>query len=116
MIEGWCPRCTVTHPPGTRSCLHCGGPVVPGRDLRGTEPERPVAVGVRARRSGPFGLPLPQAPAPSQRPGSGPASPRAPADEESAEAQMARPLRIGMAVLWVLVAIGTALAQQCQRG
>jgi hypothetical protein len=29
--EWWCPRCQVTHPPGTRVCIHCGGPVGPER-------------------------------------------------------------------------------------
>jgi hypothetical protein len=81
----------VTHPPETRTCIHCGGRVVRGRA------EAELRPGPAASR-GPFG-PLPEA---------------EPEDGAVEGARAARPLRIAVAVLWVLVAIGGTLWQRCQ--
>jgi hypothetical protein len=81
--EAWCPSCRVTHPPGTRRCLHCGGSVLA---------ERPGAA----------------APWPIE----------AGEDEEAREpARAARPLKIAMAALWVVLAIVTGILRACaERG
>ena len=95
--EAWCPSCRVTHPPGTRRCLHCGGPVLP---------ERPVAGGI--------------APGPVVRPGAAAPWPiEAGQDEEAREpvVRAVRPLKIGMAALWVVLAIVTGILRACaERG
>lgn len=94
--EAWCPRCRVTHPPGTRRCLHCGGPVLA---------ERPAAGGIA---SGPVVRQGAAAPWPIE----------AGEDEEAREpARAARPLKIGMAALWIVLAIVTGILRACaERG
>ena len=94
--EAWCPSCRVTHPPGTRRCLHCGGPVLP---------ERPAAGGVAP---GPFVRQGAAAPWPIE----------AGDDEETREpVRAARPMKISMAALWVVLAIVTGILRVCaERG
>jgi hypothetical protein len=91
--ESWCPHCRVTHPPGTRRCLHCGGGVLP---------HRPEAGAREAARIQPF-----------DRAG-GPE----PEDEDAAQLpRAARPLRIGVASLWLLLALAGAILRTCaERG
>ena len=94
--EAWCPNCRVTHVPGTKRCIHCGGPVLP---------ERPAESFVRA--------------APSTGPDAASPWPQPPPDDAEAEARAraARPLRMGMAALWILLAIVTAVVRACsERG
>ena len=94
--EAWCPSCRVTHPPGTRRCLHCGGPVLP---------ERPAAGGV--------------APGPFVRQGAAAPWPIEAGDEEKTHepARAARPMKISMAALWVVLAIVTGILRVCaERG
>ena len=94
--EAWCPQCRVTHPPGTRRCLHCGGPVMPSRPPEGGAAPGPVL------REGPF-APWPDAEG---------------RDEEAAPPNRAvRGVRVGMAALWIAIAIATAIARACaERG
>ena len=93
--EAWCPSCRVTHPPGTRRCLHCGGPV---------SPQRPAEGGAT--------------PAPVTRPGSASPWPTQPDDDEQAAepAAAARPLKIAMAGLWIVLAIVTGILRSCTEG
>jgi hypothetical protein len=94
--EAWCPRCRVTHVPGTTRCIHCGGPVLP---------ERPAEGGARS--------------APTARAGGFSPWPEAPPDDPDAEARArtGRPLRISMAAIWVLIAILGAILRHCnERG
>ena len=86
--EAWCPRCRVTHPPETRVCIHCGGRVA--RD-RGAAESPPTRFGPPGAREEP---PDAEAEVPEQ-------------------AQAARPLRVALAVLWVLLAIAGTLWQRC---
>jgi hypothetical protein len=87
--EAWCPRCHVSHPPGTRRCLHCGGGVMAARPA-----ETPSLAAQREMEM-------------LETPG-------ATADEEPAEvARVARPLRIGLATLWILLAIAGAILRTC---
>ena len=88
--EGWCPHCHVSHPPGTKTCLHCGGRVV----------ARPVEV---------YGAP-PRTTLPS------PFEARSPeaAEDQAEGGRAAGPLRIGMAALWIVMAIVAALMRACQ--
>jgi len=91
--ESWCPHCRVTHPPGTRRCLHCGGGVLP---------QRPAAGAPEAARVQPFDR----------------AAGAEPDEEEAAELPRgARPLRIGVASLWLLLALAGAILRTCaERG
>jgi hypothetical protein len=91
--EAWCPTCQVSHPPGTRRCLHCGGPVAPSRE----------GEAVWTAAAPPTG---------AAPPGHGRASP---ADDDAA--RRARPLQVATAVLWILLAIAAAVARACaERG
>jgi hypothetical protein len=92
--EAWCPRCRVTHPPERKTCVHCGGRVVQSRGE--AELER--------RLSPPLGR--------GEAPGEGGGAP----PEETPQAQAMRPLRIGLALLWLVLAIAGSLWQQCGRG
>ena len=98
--EAWCPRCSVSHPPGTRTCLHCGGPVMPVRLVeegqRGAAPPPP----------GPLEIPTrPEIVAPDDD------------DGGNAADRIARPLRIGIAGIWLVLAIVGALLRACsERG
>jgi hypothetical protein len=88
--EAWCGRCHVSHPPGTRRCLHCGQPVLPVR------PGATTAAAGELGRAVPIGAP----------------------EEEEAEAPRgARPLRIGIATLWLILAAAGAILRSCaERG
>jgi hypothetical protein len=92
--EAWCPHCKVTHPPERKQCLHCGGPLFPHRP-----PEDPTAT----RAAEPFGMPAP-----------------AEEEQEAAEAKGARaasPLRFGVAAIWIVLGILTAILRACsERG
>jgi hypothetical protein len=88
--EAWCPRCHVSHPPGTRRCLHCGQGVLPVRP--GTEH---ASVSARETQHLPF---------PAEPPGD---------DEAEAAPSAARPLRIGFATLWLILAIAGAVLRSC---
>jgi len=90
--EAWCPSCRVTHVPGTRRCIHCGGPVMP---------ERPAAGAGGA--------------APMLRTGTPSPWPQSPPDDAEADeaAAKARPLRLGMAAVWVVLAIVTGILRAC---
>jgi hypothetical protein len=89
--EAWCPRCSVTHVPGTARCIHCGGPVMP---------ERPPEGVTSAAQTG-----LPGSLSPWQK---------APPEEPEAGTRTARPLRFGMAALWIVLAIVTAILRACR--
>ena len=88
--EAWCPHCRVTHPPETRTCIHCGGRVVRSRSEAAEGP------GLFAPR-GPLGR-----------------VPDLEAEEAPEVTRAARPLRIAVAVLWVLLALAGTLWQHCQ--
>lgn len=94
--EAWCPHCKVTHPPDRKTCLHCGGPVLPHRHA--VDASAPPAT----RRRGPFGMPVPEEP------------------EDEGEAQAARtanPLRLGFAAIWIVLGVVTAILRACaERG
>lgn len=99
--EAWCPRCRVSHPPGTKRCLHCGGGVLPVRPVEGMRVQQQARV---AR--GP--IEIPTAPDIVAAPGD---------QEEDAAAPVARPFRIGIATIWVLLAVvGTILRSCAERG
>lgn len=94
--EWWCPRCRVTHPPGRKVCVHCGGRVQESRDARG-------AFDPRAALEARLGLPAPGGEEPATAPG-----------EDPSEARGARGLRIGTTVVWVLLAAVATLLRMCQ--
>ncbi|HTY18482.1 MAG TPA: hypothetical protein VMH82_12215 [Myxococcota bacterium] len=85
-FEAWCPRCQVSCPPETRSCLHCGGRVVPSRD----PVDGPAEAAARVE------------------------SPGSPADDAAPVSRPGlRSLRIGIAALWVIVALAGSLLRHC---
>jgi len=86
-FESWCPRCKVTWAPGTRSCVHCGGRVAESRTTLASDP---------------FGA----------EPGRADAPPRA---EDAAPRPAMRPLRVGLATLWLIVAVAGAVVRHCAR-
>lgn len=115
--EWWCPRCRVSHPPGRKVCLHCGGRVERERDAGAPAAPRPIGFGAP-----PLGRPLPPgrpgAPAPTSRSGPAPRPgppPPIEGDEEEA-ASAARPLRIGVALTWLVLALLGSLLRFCQEG
>jgi hypothetical protein len=85
--EAWCPRCKVTWAPGTRSCVHCGGPVSASRTPLASDS-------------------LPTLPAGADT---------APRSEEAAPRTALRPVRFGIATLWLVVAVAGAIARHCAR-
>lgn len=93
VYEWWCPRCRVTHPPGTRACVHCGGRVQPSRDAA---PDPRGALEAR------LGLPHPTGEEPE------------PAGEEAPESGRVRGARLGMTLAWVVLAILATLMRLCQ--
>ena len=90
--EAWCASCRVTHPPGTRRCLHCGGPVLPERPAAGGLAGGPV---VRQGSATPWPIEAGEA------------------EESSEPARAANPMKFGMAALWVLLAIVTGILRAC---
>jgi hypothetical protein len=98
--EWWCPRCQVTHPPGTRTCLHCGGRVQKSRDAA-PAPDPQAALEVLLRR------PVPE--------GDARRAPGPPAEDE--EPNMGRASRVGMTVAWLVIALLATVARLCaERG
>ena len=95
--EAWCPRCHVSHPPGTRRCLHCGGgvlPTRPGESLRGAS-----ATGSPA--------PMNVASAPVD----------ATDDEPAAAPAKLSPLKLGINVIWVALFVVVTVMRVCsERG
>jgi hypothetical protein len=89
--EVYCPRCQVSHPPGTRICMHCGGRT----SARGAAPGE-----ARPLRAGPG--PVPTAGAP-------------PEEEEGTEGAP-RGLRIGLTVVWLALAVAASLYRACAGG
>ena len=85
-FEAWCPRCRVTWPPEARTCVHCGGRVAPTRALADD-----VMQGA-----------TPPAASPSPREAEA-AAPRSPL----------RLLRVGIAVLWLALALAGSLLRHC---
>ena len=91
--EWWCPRCRVTHPPGRKVCVHCGGRVQPTRD---------AALDPRAALEARLGLPH----AGGQEPEL--------AEEEAPESGRMRGARLGMTLVWVVLAVLATLMRMCQ--
>lgn len=88
-----CERCSVSFPPETRRCMHCGGP---------TSRARPEVVSggqvVIHRQGGPEAL------GPEELAGADP------------ESTSRTPLRIATGLVWILVAVGGALYRACTGG
>jgi len=98
--EWWCPRCQVTHPPGTRTCLHCGGRVQKSRDAAlAHDPQ--AALEVLLRR-------------PGARDDAGHA-PGPPAEDD--EPNAGRASRVGLTLAWLVIAVLATVARLCaERG
>jgi hypothetical protein len=99
--EAWCPRCRVSHPPGTKRCLHCGNAVLPVRPVEGMRSSTPT----------------PMTPGPIYVPSSFPELPRDAGDADDATKPAMGKLRLGMNVLWVLLFVVVTAVRVCsERG
>jgi hypothetical protein len=94
--EWWCPRCRVTHPPGRKVCVHCGGRVQASRDAA-------PAFDPRAALEARLGLPAPGGEAPESA---------EPADLP--ESRGARGARLGMTLVWIALAVVATVLRMCQ--
>ena len=92
--EWWCPRCRVTHPPGKKVCVHCGGRVQPTREAAAVSDPR-SALETR------LGLPQPGGEEPEE-------------EADAAEERGARGMRLGMTLVWVALAALATLLRMCQ--
>jgi hypothetical protein len=93
--EWWCPRCRVTHPPGRKVCVHCGGPVQTSRDAA-------PAFDPRAALEARLGLPQPGGDEPVA------------AEPAEAESRASRGARLGTTLVWVVLAVVATLLRLCQ--
>lgn len=89
--ESYCWKCRVTHPPGTRRCIHCGGPVSDERPGAGT---RILREGMRAEA----------------------AAQETDVDDAEERPEAPRGLRLGMTAVWILLAIAASLYRACSGG
>jgi hypothetical protein len=78
----------VTHPPGRKTCVHCGGRVLPSRDSGA-----PVHVPPEVFLPG----------TPGETPGG-----------EAPEQPSARRVRLATTLIWIALAIGAAVLRICQ--
>jgi len=95
--EWWCPRCRVTHPPGRKVCVHCGGRVQTSRDAAPAFDLRRAALEAR------LGVP---------RPG-GEEEPEA-AEPAEPESRGVRGARLGMTLVWIALAVVSVVIRMCQ--
>ena len=91
-FEAWCPRCRVTWPPEARTCVHCGGRVAPSRALVevASQGGRPPAAAEEIRTQ-------------QQE------------TDASARQSPLRLLRIGIAALWLALALAGSLLRHCNQ-
>jgi hypothetical protein len=94
--EWWCPRCRVTHPPGRKVCVHCGGRVQPTRDAAAVFDPRSA---LEAR----LGLPR-----------TGGEEPEVAEEADAPESRGVRGARLGMTLVWVALAVIATLLRMCQ--
>lgn len=101
--EAYCASCRVSHPPGTRRCVHCGGAVMRERPedaghLR--EPAKTIEELVVATEA--------------------PGAVLGPEDIETGEEEGAKKppgiTRIALSLIWIAVAIGISVYRGCQGG
>ena len=88
-FEAWCPRCRVTWPPETRTCVHCGGRVAPTRALADDAMQggAPAAEEIQGPRDA----------------------------EAAARRSPMRLLRVGIAALWLALALAGSLLRHCNQ-
>lgn len=101
--EAYCPSCRVSHPPGTRRCVHCGGQVMRERpeDAGGMhEPTQTIEELVLATEA--------------------PGDALDPEALETAEQESAKKpagfARVALSLIWIAVAIGISVYRGCQGG
>ncbi len=100
--ETYCPNCRVSHPPGTRKCLHCGGGVLPERPADSMGLRRPAEAELLAEvhdLSGP-------APEPGEL---------GEVDGETTR-KPAGAARVVLSLVWIAVAVAISVYRGCQAG
>ncbi len=99
--EAYCPSCRVSHPPKTRQCVHCGGPVMR---------ERPDDTG-RLHQAV-----LPEIGATTIPEGMGPPGELDAGDDAEAVRKPPGAVRIVLSLIWIAVAVGISIYRGCQGG
>jgi hypothetical protein len=95
VYEVRCHSCNVSFPPGTKRCIHCGERIGRPRLLPGRGDEMPEFAG---------GDPFPEAREAAARE----------AEEAEVEPSGGRGLRVGFTLLWLFLALISALSRSCQ--
>ncbi len=90
--EAYCPHCDVSHPPGTRRCVHCGNEVMKHRPP--TE--------AKWRRTAPA----------EELPGVQPGEAEE-AEQEAPPRRTSGPLRLAISLVWILAAVAITLYRAC---
>jgi hypothetical protein len=91
-VEWWCPRCRVTHPPGRKVCVHCGGRTQTSREAG----------------------PILQPGAIVSVPGAAGEAADAGDEADVPESRGARTARLGMTLGWVALAVLATVLRMCQ--
>ena len=100
LVEKRCPVCRVSVPPEYKQCIHCGGKLV---NAGGAPPTLQSTAEPAHSGQAPTSLPAPM-----------PTSERSP-EPEGGEPEVS-PARRGFSALWMLMALGMAVANTCARG
>jgi hypothetical protein len=93
--EAYCPHCRVSHPPGTRRCIHCGGAVMKERPAGGTPLRVPIDIS--------------HGPGEPQEEG----VERDEADEAAPARRSSGPLRLAISLVWILAAVAITVYRAC---
>jgi hypothetical protein len=111
-----CESCQVSFPPGTKTCIHCGGRLGGGLSVRRPGPQRPGALG-RSRQ---------RAITRSAGDANDDFFPKALQDEidphrfdepeEPDASAPGRAIRVGVNVLWIIGAVLITVLQMCRSG
>ncbi len=99
--EAFCPSCRVSHPPGTRHCVHCGGAVLRERPDDGGGFRQPTLQDL-ATATGATG--------PVLEPGELEVT-----DEETARKPPGA-ARVILSLVWIAVAVAISIYRGCQGG
>jgi len=102
--EVHCPQCNVTFPVGTKRCLHCGAPTGPSPRSDSRARWNDTSRRYEAAPAGAGGPEFMLRPRPVDA---------EPDDEEMADVGRGGLLRVGVTVLWILLAVGFSVLRAC---
>ena len=99
--EAYCPSCRVSHPPGTRLCIHCGGAVLSERpeDAGRMRQQTMQELATATAETGPV---------------------LEPGDFETPDGEAAKKphgaARVVLSLVWIAVAVAISIYRGCQGG